>query len=343
MTSGVGERIYALDVLRGVAALSVAVFHYSTRYPELYPEALPTPFHFQLGYYGVHLFFMISGFVILMSLDRSDGKGFVRSRFIRLFPLYWASVALTSVILLATQGASAGISWMRFLANLTMFEDYLKVEPIDGVYWSLSYELGFYILMLVVFRAGFARFVPALPVAFSTLAALFIFAKPYLPHPFHYLLVFHAFGHLFACGVALYLIKMRGFRWDWAAIIASAPFVQLLHDGPGGIFPVAVAAGLMIWAVFSVKPLSRWTAALTWFGAISYALYLTHQMIGYALMRELESRGLPAGAAMAAALLVAIGIAAALTHGVDEPARRALKKRLFPNARADRQAKPAAA
>lgn len=323
------DRLQSLDILRGIAALGVAAFHYSTRYPELYPAAAPSPLHFQLGYYGVHLFFMISGAVILMSLEKSGGKGFVRSRFIRLYPVYWASVLLTSAVLLAAEGQSAGLTWAQLLVNLTMLEDYLKVAPVDGVYWSLSYELGFYALMFAVFRTGLRRYVGLLPGMLTLLSVSFIAAKPYLPHPLHYVLVFHAFSHLFAAGLAFFLIRSRGFRWDWAGVIAAAPFIQLMHDGPSGFPPVALAVALMVWAILISRPPPRWMAPLAWFGAISYALYLTHQMIGYALITKLESAGLSAGAAILAAIAVAIGIAAALTYGVDEPARRALKRHLL--------------
>lgn len=328
MTDAV-DRVQSLDVLRGIAALAVAAFHYSTRYPELYPSAAPSPIRFQLGYYGVHLFFMISGAVILMSLEKSGGKGFVRSRFIRLYPVYWASVLLTSSVLMAAGGGSSGITWVQFLVNLTMLEDYLKVAPVDGVYWSLSYELGFYGLMFAWFRAGLRRYVTLLPAILCLLSLLFIAAKPYLPHPLHYLLVFHAFSHLFAAGLAFFLIRTRGLRWDWAGVIAAAPFIQLLHDGPAGFAPIALAVALMLWATSTAKPPPRWMAPLTWFGAISYALYLTHQMIGYTLMTKLETAGLSAGAAILAAFAVAISVAAVLTYGVDGPLRRALKKRLF--------------
>ena len=94
------SRILELDVLRGLAALGVVLFHYTVVYPLSYNPYESTLFKFPLGYYGLHLFFMISGFVIFMTLERTaHSLDFIVSRFSRLFPCYWAAVILTFLIL----------------------------------------------------------------------------------------------------------------------------------------------------------------------------------------------------------------------------------------------------
>lgn len=328
MNGGADTRLSSLDALRGLAALGVVVYHYSMRFPEMVAAARPSPFAFQLGYYGVHLFFMISGFVILMSLDKSGGRGFIKSRFIRLYPLYWASVLLTSAVLLAAGGTLAKISTGQIAVNLTMLEDYFKTAPIDGVYWSLSYELGFYALLFALFRFGLRRFVPALPAAFTFMSLAYVVVQPFVPHPLQYLLVFNAFAHLFACGLALYLIRERGFRLDWAIVVAAAPIIQFFHDGAVGFFPVALAAGLMTSGALFMRAVPGWAAPLLFLGTISYGLYLTHQMIGYVLLLRFEAAGVDAGLSILLTLIIMIAVAAALTYGVDKPAGRALKRLL---------------
>ena len=64
-------RVVELDALRGLAALAVVAFHYTTLYGELYGHSGPPPLSFGFGNYGVHLFFLISGFVIFMTLERT--------------------------------------------------------------------------------------------------------------------------------------------------------------------------------------------------------------------------------------------------------------------------------
>src|SRR3954471_184909 len=84
-------RIAELDALRGLAALGVALFHFSL----LDPAAGPG---FAIGASGVDLFFIISGFVILMTLERTrDWKDFLVGRFSRLYPAYWACVTLAAL------------------------------------------------------------------------------------------------------------------------------------------------------------------------------------------------------------------------------------------------------
>src|SRR2546430_2652712 len=101
MIAGGKPRFAELDLLRGVAALWVVLFHYTTQYSRLYvPDRRDLlGFEFPDGTLGVYLFFMISGFVIFMTLHRSERPlDFVVSRFARLYPAYWAGIVLTATM-----------------------------------------------------------------------------------------------------------------------------------------------------------------------------------------------------------------------------------------------------
>jgi peptidoglycan/LPS O-acetylase OafA/YrhL len=97
------KRLYELDVLRGIAAFGVMLYHYTFRFEALYRHpghpsgALWDAFrHFA---FGLPMFFIISGFVILMTLDRTErASDFVYARFNRLFPAFWAAIAVTFII-----------------------------------------------------------------------------------------------------------------------------------------------------------------------------------------------------------------------------------------------------
>ena len=92
------SRVVELDALRGIAALAVVAFHYTTQYGQQYGHTTPLGFGFPPGNYGVNLFFLISGFVIFMTLERArSAMDFVVSRFSRLYPAYWAAMALTCI------------------------------------------------------------------------------------------------------------------------------------------------------------------------------------------------------------------------------------------------------
>jgi len=91
--SSPGPRLAQLDALRGVAALLVVGFHYTTRFDQLYGHAGEPLLSLPWGHYGVNLFFMISGFVIFMTLERTQrATDFVVSRFSRLYPAYWGAL-----------------------------------------------------------------------------------------------------------------------------------------------------------------------------------------------------------------------------------------------------------
>lgn len=91
------ERVGILDGMRFCAAMVVLLFHFAFR--SWTSADIPTVVNYGLlgdiskyGYLGVDLFFMISGFVILMSAEGRTATAFVRSRAIRLYPAYWFSV-----------------------------------------------------------------------------------------------------------------------------------------------------------------------------------------------------------------------------------------------------------
>ena len=81
-------RIYELDAFRGIAAMAVVLYHYSTRYNEIFD--VTSFLNFSFGWMGVPLFFILSGFVITLSVNRCKSPfEFLYRRFIRLYPTYW--------------------------------------------------------------------------------------------------------------------------------------------------------------------------------------------------------------------------------------------------------------
>ena len=97
--SGHDGRVRELDVLRGLAAAAVVLFHYTVRYGALYGYPAPPSVRVPTGFYGVEVFFCISGFVIFMTLDRTRRPmDFVVSRVSRLWPAYIVAIAVTFAV-----------------------------------------------------------------------------------------------------------------------------------------------------------------------------------------------------------------------------------------------------
>lgn len=153
------KRLLELDALRGIAAFGVVIYHYTNGYEWFFGHPNLESYHlldsyiklyFPLGLYAVQLFFIISGFVILNSLENSKrGTDFVFNRFSRLYPPYWTAICLTilSALILGFPPFRDNPPLQTFLGNLTMIHSVFKIQDIDPVYWTLKIELLFYIIM----------------------------------------------------------------------------------------------------------------------------------------------------------------------------------------------------
>ena len=318
-------RIRELDALRGFAVGAVLLFHYTIILPRYYPGSAPAPFLFPYGYYGVSLFFMISGYVILMTLERCHrGADFVVSRFSRLFPVFWASVLVTYSVGSMAPLHGQEYSLPQLLVNLTMLQSYLKVNSIDGVYWSLAYELGFYFAMYCLYKLRQLENIEQICIIWLVGALLFNFFPEYLPHPLHYLLVINDYGHLFAAGIVFYRVSQTGYIGLRVPILLSAVFVQYLQEGILG--GVVIASFITIFALIVAGRLSILdNKFLVYLGTISYSLYLVHQLVGFRIIRFLQESGTPGPASLLVAALMTIALASLLTFGIERPAMALLR------------------
>jgi peptidoglycan/LPS O-acetylase OafA/YrhL len=145
--------------LRGFAALCVVFDHGSTLL--LVPARSFLYQWFDLGQYGVFVFFLVSGYIVPASLER---KGSIRefwiSRAFRLYPLFLVALALSAVAYLADLGtianagkhpAAALLGWLFMLQNV------VAGVNVPNVAWTLSYEMVFYLLLAGLFAWGIHR------------------------------------------------------------------------------------------------------------------------------------------------------------------------------------------
>jgi peptidoglycan/LPS O-acetylase OafA/YrhL len=168
------KKVLFADRLRGIAALTVVVFHlsvlawdvptlnyflgsdgtYST--PEKSPAFLAlgsNPF-FYLGAFGVALFFIISGFVIPFALRRYTIRGFLEGRFFRIYPVYLAGISTGLICLMAYTrlkgtafpASPSEVGWQLALG----LRDIVGSKNLDGIVWTLEIELKFYLIACVL-------------------------------------------------------------------------------------------------------------------------------------------------------------------------------------------------
>lgn len=168
------ERFHELDGLRGLAALAVVVGHMANTYDTVYPGAEPSPISVWWGKFGVQLFFMISGFVILMSAQSVDkSSDFAISRVTRLYPAYWVALILSLVVSLAFTVPHEPMTWTDRLLNFSMVQRWFLVPNLDGVYWTLAIEMQFYVMVFGLLLLTRARLTPrTVIVATATWVAL---------------------------------------------------------------------------------------------------------------------------------------------------------------------------
>lgn len=321
------RRLTALDGLRGVAALAVALFHFFYQYNIAYGHHFAVPAAFQFGYYGVHLFFLVSGFVIFWTLAKIQHPfDFVWSRFSRLFPVYWVAVSITFLIVLF-YGPEDRVSTVRdLIINYSMVQAYLGVPHVDGVYWTLTLELAFYFWMflLLIFRqlSHIERWLITW-VAVSAALAL-TGAIEMVPMRLRYLLLLDYIG-LFAAGICFYrLWEGNANRLTYAVLALS--FITLYAQYPwqgaliiSAIYVLFYCAVTDKIALLSYKP-------FVFMGTISYSFYLIHQNIGYSIINMSYELALPPAVGIAGAMLTGLILGSLLTYTVEKPAMTYLRK-----------------
>ncbi len=300
-------RLYEIDLLRAIACLMVVFFHYFYRgalegwSPPVEPAFLSLAA--QYCYLGVHLFFMISGFVIFMSANNASPLDFVASRVSRLYPAFWVAVVLTWLVVWGFDFQELQVSFSALLVNLTMVPHWFDVPFVDGVYWSLAVEIQFYIFVWVVLRFRLMHRVELLLFGWLFLAAINLIRPMY---PLEFWLAVN-WAPLFCVGAAAYLIRSSGWtvRRGVLMLVASAlatgyTVAKVLYPKGGGVSAldpwlvggvVAVFVGIFLLISFGKFRLRRY-GWVVMAGTLTYPVYLLHENIGFVLLGRLSYFGM---------------------------------------------------
>lgn len=151
--SGAISPIPALDSLRGIAVLLTIVFHSWYQLPGTVAKG-KTPYDYPLffGRTGVHLFFVLSGFLlflpyakwILKKAPRPSAILFYKRRILRVGPAYWVSL-----LILMALGPYSVAALVDFVAHVFFAANahYKTVFSINGVYWTMAIEVQFYLIL----------------------------------------------------------------------------------------------------------------------------------------------------------------------------------------------------
>jgi peptidoglycan/LPS O-acetylase OafA/YrhL len=332
-------RLRALDLLRFFAAAAVLAYHFTGfggggPWPQAAREVFPgvgavTGF----GYLGVDLFFMISGFVILMSAwGRGTGE-FAVSRIVRLLPAYWISVLLGAVIF-AVFGFGNGRPG-AVIPNLTMLQGGLGVRNVDPVYWTLWVELHFYVLMAVLAAVGVTYRNCVIFMAGWLFIGLY---ADEADNKLLQVLFLPTWNCYFISGMALFLIYRFGpnlLLWGFVAvgwlmalrwgIWRAGDIFREGTDGPAVVLITGIFAVMILVAVGRLDWL-RWRG-LTVLGALTYPLYLVHHQLSFPILDAIYPR-LNRWVALAVVTAASLAVAFAIYRFVERPAQASLRPRL---------------
>jgi peptidoglycan/LPS O-acetylase OafA/YrhL len=334
-TSGAG-RLAGLDVLRGIAAGAVMIHHHGQYYDELYPGRAPLPVDFFAGHFGVELFFIISGFVILMTIERkATVRAFAVARVVRLMPCFLVALVLASVILaVAPMPPLDTPTVRRFLANLTMAPLLLDERVVDLPYWTLTYELVFYAGMALVLALGRLRSIEWFALAWMAIGVAYPVLVDPGPHRRVTILLMAYHSNFFVIGLCLYIVRAgRARAVTWVALAAAIAMSargggeQAFHASGALYLSLTLAFTLAVW--LATTALGRLAPPpLLFLGRISYPLYLVHVVLGFQVIRLGVGWGWSTAQGVAAAVALSLLVATLLHYAIEVPVER--RSRLTP-------------
>lgn len=300
------NRLVFLDNLRGIAILAVLCFHYFG-YPQfqvgkefLFDQEMSALFQF--GFLGVQLFFIISGFVIIMTLHGCDTPShfFVR-RFARLWPAMVFASLFTVLVISITGNYS--VRFLDFFPGIFFTEPVffknlfhgVEFNWLDGSYWTLAIEVKFYFWAALIYysgKSGFSRNFLIFSVGGTLIYTTLLTLNLPVPASYFNILFISQYLGFFLKGIGFYYLY-TGKKEKFSSLLIPAGFlIDFLHFfATGDAF--SVVAPLIITLIFgAVLLISRKVSFkknwLTLIGLSSYSLYLIHQKAGHAMILALS-------------------------------------------------------
>lgn len=291
------SRLAGIEALRGFAALAVVFYHFPVQFldrlglPDLAIRAIRS------GYLGVDAFFVLSGFVIALSLRSGPFRWpyffrFILRRSIRLDPPYWFAILLE--IGLGWLGlhyfGDSSYTFPTFIdigAHVLYLQGILGRLQISDVFWTLCFEIQFYVTLVglvVLANSGMVRqrVSPklSLGLCFTLLTLLSLAIRAgWITSPNEGI----AIGRLyqFSLGVGAYLYATKR--------VSGAPFILLTLGTIGvrlsaGAFSELLVTGFAVMTCLASVKAPSFNAITAWpplqfLGRISYSLYLYHASI----------------------------------------------------------------
>lgn len=292
--------LWLLDVFRGISALLIVLYHYTTQYDKSIGHLDNYKLSFPWGCYAVYSFFMLSGFLIVYTYnDKFNIISFLKKRFLRLYPMFWLCMLVTTIYM-ALIFPERMPTIKQFLFNITMFPTLFGTTPIDGAYWTMTKEILFYIIfaiVVVVFFEGNQGKKKSkwlwICIGIEFVCIAYCFGPFKLPAQWGItFLMIPDYLYVFLAGCAVYYLNysenVQQKRIMVVYLIICTIMCKCLCANSTFSFFVL---SLVLWIICSREHINRKIENRKWLfhpfiflSEISYVLYLTHQYIGFGII-----------------------------------------------------------
>jgi len=288
-----GGTLYSLQLLRFVAAAFVVLSHVRL---EFKLEAF--------GYFGVDIFFAISGFIIY-HVTRGNTEHFLAKRLIRIVPLYWTgTLALTAIALLAphilnngqTASAARIFTSLFFLPFWTAAHDF---QPLLSFGWTLNYEMLFYLIFYVAMLISHRHRFLVCSALLIALALSQSVAVPNSAHAFWSGTIIIEF--IYGMGIAVLIERTRFLSLARTPLLVAAaamamycyllfPATGFLDDDSVRVVMIGIPSMLLVLLILSCEVSTRRlpeqvTRAISFLGDLSFSTYIFHAYVMAVLKR----------------------------------------------------------
>lgn len=308
-------------------------------------KVLSGPTIFQYGYLGVDAFFLLSGFIIAWTSITYTPRAFLASRVSRIAPAFIVCCTITfAVVYFALRKENVG--FVNYLGNISLWVitplQYIKkFESVDGVYWTLLAESHFYCIFAVFLIPAMRRFLypfvffwlaVVLAIEFSPIrggvvtAGKILFMQDRAP----YFIAGLLFALTYQKRPKIQDLAVFGLTL-WIAIRHAWERSDRLNKDYGYVLHHAGIAALLIsfYAIFALVAYGRFNEQrwkpFAYLGALTYPIYLLHQMISYAIIAQVGPVTSPMIAAIIA-MVIAILLSMGVHHAVERPLGRPLRR-----------------
>jgi peptidoglycan/LPS O-acetylase OafA/YrhL len=333
-------KIRSLTALRGIAALLVALDHIILKASGCTPDSALFYFATFLGSFGVGSFFLLSGFVIYLSLEKTNSIEFLWNRILRIYPIIIAAVTIRLISqVMMGQRIFDLATFKLYLLNISLFGNFfINVgDNFEPIVWTLAIEVKFYILMAIIFGLSRGPFrVPMVPMLLSVAVGLgsagIMLPAILSPAMADWAVTISSLPVLFiGTAVCLFykkIIILNKLFGMVALLLLAFSFTPITENVSfSKNFLAWILAGVLFWyCLYSARLQSlfetRWLMLL---GAISYPLYAIHTAVIEAVVYFNRTSG--ASALFLRGIILAIVVAYALHRLIEDPVQRWVKRR----------------